>query len=37
LNLRVAVLGVGLYVIFSAIEYRVTGWAHRKDDLALAV
>lgn len=32
-----AVLGVGLYVIFSAIEYRVTGWAHRKDDLALAV
>lgn len=31
-----AVLGVGLYAIFSAIEYRVTGWAHRKDDLALA-
>ncbi|MGL4289926.1 MAG: ABC transporter permease [Phreatobacter sp.] len=24
-------LGVGLYVIFSIVEYRVTGWAHRKD------
>ncbi|QCI64712.1 ABC transporter permease [Phreatobacter stygius] len=24
-------LGVGLYVIFSIFEYRVTGWAHRKD------
>src|SRR6201999_77868 len=28
--LILAVLGVGLYVIFSLIEGRVTGWAHRK-------
>jgi NitT/TauT family transport system permease protein len=27
-------LGVSLYVLFSVIEYRVTGWAHRKSDLA---
>src|SRR5437016_3541605 len=30
-----AALGVALYVIFSFIEMRVTGWAHRKDELAL--
>jgi NitT/TauT family transport system permease protein len=27
-------LGVSLYVLFSVIEYRVTGWAHRKSDIA---
>lgn len=27
-------LGVALYAIFSLIERRVTGWAHRKTDLA---
>ncbi len=27
-----AFMGVTLYVIFSLIETRVTGWAHRKDD-----
>jgi len=27
-------LGVSLYAIFSLIEYRITGWAHRKTDLA---
>jgi len=27
-------LGVSLYAIFSLIEHRVTGWAHRKTDLA---
>lgn len=32
-----AALGVGLYVIFSFFEYRITGWAHRKDgDLSVA-
>jgi NitT/TauT family transport system permease protein len=31
-----AFLGVGLYVIFSFIEQRVTGWATRKTDLAVA-
>jgi NitT/TauT family transport system permease protein len=30
-----AALGVGLYVIFSFIESRVTGWAHRKDEFAI--
>jgi len=30
-----AALGVALYVIFSFIEMRVTGWAHRKDEFAL--
>ena len=30
-----AVMGVGLYVIFSLIEVRVTGWAHRKDEFAM--
>jgi NitT/TauT family transport system permease protein len=29
-------LGVALYVLFSFIEMRVTGWAHRKDDLAVS-
>jgi NitT/TauT family transport system permease protein len=33
--LILAALGVGLYVIFSLIEGRVTGWAHRKDDFAM--
>ena len=32
--LVLAVLGVGLYVIFSFIEVRVTGWALRKDEFA---
>ena len=27
-------LGVALYLIFSLIEARITGWAHRKTDLA---
>jgi NitT/TauT family transport system permease protein len=34
--LVLAVLGVGLYVIFSFIEVRVTGWALRKDEFAMA-
>ena len=29
-------LGVALYVLFSLIEHRITGWAHRKTDLAAA-
>jgi NitT/TauT family transport system permease protein len=33
--LILALLGVGLYAIFSLIESRVTGWAHRKDEFAL--
>jgi NitT/TauT family transport system permease protein len=33
--LVLAVLGVGLYVIFSFIEVRVTGWAMRKDEFAV--
>jgi len=33
--LILAVLGVALYVIFSFIEDRVTGWAHRKDEFAM--
>jgi NitT/TauT family transport system permease protein len=33
--LILAVLGVGLYVVFSFIEGRVTGWATRKDDFAM--
>ena len=33
--LILAVLGVGLYVMFSFIEARVTGWATRKDDFAV--
>jgi NitT/TauT family transport system permease protein len=31
-----AALGVGLYVIFSLIETRVTGWARRNDEFAMA-
>ncbi|MET0867816.1 MAG: ABC transporter permease [Pseudorhodoplanes sp.] len=30
-----AVMGVTLYVVFSLIEIRVTGWAHRKDEFAI--
>jgi NitT/TauT family transport system permease protein len=33
--LVLAVLGVALYVIFSFIEVRVTGWTLRKDEFAL--
>jgi NitT/TauT family transport system permease protein len=33
--LVLAVLGVALYVIFSSIEVRVTGWALRKDEFAM--
>jgi NitT/TauT family transport system permease protein len=33
--LILAALGVGLYVIFSLIEDRVTGWARRNDEFAL--
>lgn len=33
--LVLALLGVGLYAIFSVIEGRVIGWARRKDDFAL--
>lgn len=33
--LILAVLGVALYVIFSFIEVRVTGWARRRDEFAL--
>jgi NitT/TauT family transport system permease protein len=33
--LILAVMGVSLYVIFSLIEMRVTGWAHRKDEFAI--
>jgi len=33
--LILAVLGVALYVLFSFIESRVTGWATRKDDFAV--
>ena len=33
--LVLAVLGVALYVIFSFIEVRVTGWAMRKDEFAM--
>jgi NitT/TauT family transport system permease protein len=33
--LILAMLGIGLYAIFSLIETRVTGWAHRKDEFAL--
>ena len=28
-------LGIALYVVFSFIEHRVTGWAHRKDELVV--
>jgi NitT/TauT family transport system permease protein len=30
-----AALGIALYGIFSLIEVRVTGWAHRKNDFAM--
>jgi NitT/TauT family transport system permease protein len=33
--LILAAMGVGLYAVFSLIESRVTGWAHRKDDVAV--
>jgi NitT/TauT family transport system permease protein len=33
--LILAILGVGLYVIFSLIEDRVTGWARRNDEFAM--
>jgi len=33
--LILAFLGVSLYAVFSFIEARVTGWAHRKDELAM--
>lgn len=33
--LILAFLGAGLYVIFTVIEIRVTGWAHRKDDFSM--
>lgn len=33
--LILAVMGVGLYAIFSVIEGRVTGWAKRKDEFAM--
>ena len=33
--LVLAALGVGLYVIFSLIETRVTGWARRNDEFAM--
>jgi NitT/TauT family transport system permease protein len=34
--LILAVMGVALYVIFSFIEDRVTGWARRKDEFAMS-
>jgi NitT/TauT family transport system permease protein len=30
-----AIMGVTLYAIFSFIESRITGWAHRKDEFAM--
>ncbi len=33
--LVLAVMGVALYAIFALIEGRITGWAHRKDEVAL--
>jgi NitT/TauT family transport system permease protein len=33
--LILAFLGVALYAAFSFVEARVTGWAHRKNDLAM--
>jgi NitT/TauT family transport system permease protein len=33
--LILAVMGVALYAVFSLLESRITGWAHRKDDLAM--
>ena len=33
--LILAVLGVALYAVFSLLESRITGWAHRKDEWAM--
>jgi NitT/TauT family transport system permease protein len=33
--LILAVLGILLYAMFSLLEARVTGWAHRKDELSM--
>jgi NitT/TauT family transport system permease protein len=33
--LILAILGVALYGIFSLVEARVTGWAHRRNDFAM--
>jgi NitT/TauT family transport system permease protein len=33
--LILAILGVALYAIFSVVESNITGWAHRKDELAM--
>jgi len=33
--LILATLGVSLYVAFSFLEVRITGWARRKDEFAL--
>ena len=33
--LILAVMGVALYAVFSLLESRITGWAHRKDELAM--
>jgi len=33
--LILAVLGVALYAVFSLLESRITGWAHRKDEFAM--
>jgi NitT/TauT family transport system permease protein len=30
-----AILGVALYAVFSLIESKITGWAHRKDEFAM--
>ncbi len=30
-----AILGVALYAVFSLIEGKITGWAHRKDEFAM--
>ncbi|WP_137045439.1 ABC transporter permease [Pseudolabrys sp. FHR47] len=30
-----AIMGVALYAVFSLIEIRITGWAHRKDEFAM--
>ena len=35
LEVTMAGLGIALYVVFSFIEHRVTGWAHRKDELVV--
>jgi NitT/TauT family transport system permease protein len=33
--LILAILGVSLYAVFSLLEARITGWARRKDELAM--